>query len=290
MAPSARTRACRSPGTPAKARRCRSRTRRRSRRDSDRPAAARICRAVLHPQPDLVHPVVRLSGSAAPPAVHPRRRAGCDLGHHPRSTPTKITTLGAAYQAFGNGQESFSGNVHATLDLGQEFEVIVGLTSTLLGGGTSSATSGLPVETIASTPELRRGGQRAAGRSGSVTSPFVSRHRDQPLRRIAGLHQDPGHAVVPGEGHQRLRPAADFRFAGSLSPDTPISLTALLDDMLGSPGGLPDVSITELGLSAFPSAGSYSLFVTPTARSRRVSTASARWTWRSTRPTASPAG
>ncbi len=178
---------------------------------------------------------------------------------------TKIgITLGAAYQAFGNGyQESFSGNVHATLDLGQEFEVIVGLTSTSFWEVDIIATSGLPaLETIASIAgagDAVASGLRAIG-LGDITLQSVA---------IGISRFDGSLAYIKIQGTLSFLEKVinvyvqlpDFRFAGSLSPDTPISLTALLDDMLGSPGGLPDVSITELGLSAFPSAGSYSLFL-----------------------------
>src|SRR5262249_34955376 len=48
-------------------------------------------------------------------------------------------------------------------------------------------------------------------------------------------------------------------FGGALSPDTPISLTALLDSMLGGTGGLPDVQVSLLCLGADPRTGYYSL-------------------------------
>jgi hypothetical protein len=51
----------------------------------------------------------------------------------------------------------------------------------------------------------------------------------------------------------------DFQFSGTLSDTTPMSLTELLEHLIGDAGGLPDVAIDELSLWSCPAAGSYSL-------------------------------
>jgi len=178
---------------------------------------------------------------------------------------TKIgVTLGVAYQQFGNGyRDSFSGNVHATLNLGQEFEVIVGLTNDSFWEVDVVAAGGLPaLETLASfagAGDAVTNGLRAIG-LGDITLESVS----------IGISRDNGSlAYIRIQGTLSFLEKVinvnvqlpDFRFGGSLSPQTPISLTALLEYMLGAGGGLPDIEVTELALAAAPSAGYYSLSV-----------------------------
>lgn len=49
----------------------------------------------------------------------------------------------------------------------------------------------------------------------------------------------------------------NFAFYGSLSPDTPIHLSALVAKYFGKADAFPDIEIAALGISAEPNTGSY---------------------------------
>jgi hypothetical protein len=174
-------------------------------------------------------------------------------------------TLGVCYQPLANGfRDSFSGNVHATLDLGRDFEVTVGLTNDDVWEVDVVASGGLPaLETLAQLAgagDAVANGLRAIG-LGDITLQSVSigvNRADGSLAfiSIAGWLSFAGKIINVTVG------LPDFQFGGSLSAQTPIGLTALLENMLGSAGGLPDIAVTELSLAAMPSAGYYSLSVT----------------------------
>jgi hypothetical protein len=176
-------------------------------------------------------------------------------------------TLVVCYQPLADGfRDSFRGNVHATLDLGRDFEVTVGLTTDDVWEVDVVATGGLPVlETLAGlagASDAVASGLRAIG-LGDITLQSVS----------IGISRDDGSlAFISMKGSLSFAEKIidvsvelpDFQFGGSLSPQTPIGLTALLEYMLGTTGGLPDIAITELTLAAAPSAGYYSVSVTVT--------------------------
>ena len=154
-------------------------------------------------------------------------------------------TLAVSYQPLLIGYSSSIGaNVHATLDLGREFEVSVGLAP-----GSSiwtidiAATDGLPaLETLApaGAGDDIAAGLRAIG-LGDITLQSVS----------IGVNSDAGSlAFISIQGTLSLLEKIinvsvqlpDFQFGGSLSEQTPISLTALLGSVLHSADGMPDVS------------------------------------------------
>ena len=165
-------------------------------------------------------------------------------------------TLAVSYQPLLIGYSSSIGaNVHATLDLGREFEVSVGLAP-----GSSiwtidiAATDGLPaLETLAQLAGAGddvAAGLRAIG-LGDITLQSVS----------IGVNSDAGSlAFISIQGTLSLLEKIinvsvqlpDFQFGGSLSEQTPISLTALLGSVLHSADGMPDVEITELAIAAIP--------------------------------------
>ena len=183
--------------------------------------------------------------------------------HVLRNVGVTVTT---AYQPLTIGfRETFSADVHATLDLGQEFEVIVWLApDSPFWEVDIVATGGLPalqtLAQLAGAGDEVANGLRAVG-LGDITLEAV---------RIGISRDDGSLAFVSMEGtlsfaEKVINVTAQlpvFQFAGSLSPLTPISLTALLEHMLGSPGGLPDIAVTELTLATIPQAGYYSMSVT----------------------------
>lgn len=179
---------------------------------------------------------------------------------------TKIgVTLISAYQPLLFGyRSSFGANVHATLDLGQEFQVILALApDDPVWEIAIVPTGGLPalqtLAQLAGAGDAVANGLRAIG-LGDITVQSVS----------IGISRDDGSLTfITVQGTLSFAEKVinvfvqlpDFQFGGSLSAQTPISLTALLEYMLGSAGGLPDIEITELALAAIPSAGYYSLSV-----------------------------
>lgn len=153
--------------------------------------------------------------------------------------------------------------MHATLDLGPGIGVVVRFGSDNVWDIELDATSGLPaIETIAALAgaqdEVRTG--LAAVGLGDVTLRSVHVGIDRTAGALVYVTMQ-GSMQIAGAIFDVYLQMPSFSFGGKLSPATPISLTTLLESMLGDAGGLPDIGVTVLSLDADPQSGSYSLAV-----------------------------
>jgi hypothetical protein len=181
-----------------------------------------------------------------------------------------VSVIIARQPASLGGRLSLGANVHATLHLGQDFEVIVGLTPNDIWEVDVVATAGLPIlESLASAigaaGEDVTGALRSLG-LGDITVQAVSLGIDRRNNSLA-YAQVRGWLTVAGAEIDVVATLPRFAFGGTLSPRTPVSLSGLLASTLatsapGAAAGLPDVTVTALSLQAAPSTGSYALCVT----------------------------
>jgi hypothetical protein len=158
-------------------------------------------------------------------------------------------------------RHSFSGNVHAILDLGHGIGVIVRLGTGHLWEIELDASAGLPaIETIAAIAGAQdevRAGLAAIG-LGDITLRSVRLGIDRTTFALAFMDIR-GSVTIAGKAVDVCLQLPSFTFGGRLSPATPISLTALLESMFGDTGGLPDIQVSALALGADPRTGDYSL-------------------------------
>jgi hypothetical protein len=171
----------------------------------------------------------------------------------------------ARQPAHRGGRQSAGGNVHATLHLGQDFEVVVGLRPGAFWEVDVVASAGLPVlETLASAigvaGEDITGTLRSLG-LGDITVQAVRLGIDRYSGKLA-FAQVQGWLTLAGVVIDVGVSLPNFTFGGALSPRTPLNLTGLLTSTLGTADGLPDINVTELAMMATPSTGSYRLSVT----------------------------
>lgn len=171
----------------------------------------------------------------------------------------------ARQPAHRGGRLSAGGNVHATLHLGQDFEVVVGLRPGAFWEVDVVASAGLPVlETLASAigvaGEDITGTLRSLG-LGDITVQAVRLGIDRYSGKLA-FAQVQGWLTLAGVVIDVGVSLPNFTFGGALSPRTPLNLTGLLTSTLGTADGLPDINVTELAMMATPSTGSYRLSVT----------------------------
>jgi hypothetical protein len=172
-------------------------------------------------------------------------------------------TLIASYQT-GPGRtprRSFSGNVHAVLDLGQQVGVTIWFGPGHVWVIELDATGGLPaiatIAAVAGAQDEVRAGLAAIG-LGDVTLQAVRIGFDRATGALAFIEMR-GSILVAGTAFGVWLQLPSFSFGGMLAPYTPISLTALLEHTLGGAGGLPDIEVTMLALEADPQSGNYSL-------------------------------
>lgn len=175
-----------------------------------------------------------------------------------------VTLVSSFSGTAGTGPvQTFGGNVHASLNLGQGIGVIIGLGSGNLWEIELDATAGLPtIGTIAALAGMQdqvQSGLAAIG-LGDFTLRSVRIAIDRTTYALAYL-DIAGSVVVAGVIVDVSLQLPRFSFGGSLSPLTPVSLTALLTSALGNAGGLPDVQVTMLALTADPQTGDYSLLI-----------------------------
>ncbi|GAA1614935.1 DUF6603 domain-containing protein [Actinoplanes couchii] len=172
--------------------------------------------------------------------------------------------------AEGYISSSFRGALSASLRIGADFDVVLGF-----GGGRPWEIALLPADgALPTLPQLAafaggqplqdlvQGGLDAldleemeldAVRIGfdPVTAPTLRYVRIAAHLIFAGVRLDLSVRLMPG-----------FAFGGSLRPPSTIGLRALFTHFFGNADGFPDITITQLGLTADPSAGTYELVVT----------------------------
>jgi hypothetical protein len=155
----------------------------------------------------------------------------------------------------------FSGNVHATIDVGQGVSVIIGLCPGNVWEVELDATGGLPalaaIAAIAGMQSQVQAGLAAIG-LGDITLQAVRIAIDRTTYALAYI-DIAGSITVAGVTIDASLQLPSFVLGGMLSPFTPVSLTVLLNNALGSAGGLPDIQVTMLAFSADPQTGGYSL-------------------------------
>lgn len=160
-------------------------------------------------------------------------------------------------------RHSFGGNIHATLDLGQNVSVVIGLDPSDVWEMKLTGSAGLPaigtIAAIAAAQDEVRTGLQAVG-LGDITLQSVHLGINRATRSLAFITMQ-GSMSIAGKAVEVYAQLPDFTLGGSLSSATPISLTALLESTLGTAGGLPDIEISKLSLSAAPQSGGYSLAV-----------------------------
>ncbi|HLK02586.1 MAG TPA: hypothetical protein VKU39_22120 [Streptosporangiaceae bacterium] len=173
-----------------------------------------------------------------------------------------VTLVSSYSMTAGSGPaQGFSGNVHATLDLGQGIGVIIGLGPGNVWDIELDATGGLPaLGTIAAVAGMQsqvQAGLAAIG-LGDITLQAVRIAIDRTTYALAYI-DIAGSITVAGVTIEASVQLPSFLFGGMLSPDTPVSLSALLTSALGGTGGLPDIQVSMLSFSADPQTGDYSL-------------------------------
>ncbi len=159
---------------------------------------------------------------------------------------------------------SYGGNVHATLNLGRPFQVTVGLAPGHVWNVDVAADKGLPtladLAALAGAGTEVQTGLQAVG-LGDITVTSVSLGIDRAARTLSYLSMR-GTLPLAGVVIDVYVLLPDFQFGGALSDQTPMNLTELLGHFLDGTGGLPDVTLEALSLSATPEAGSYAITAT----------------------------
>ncbi len=158
---------------------------------------------------------------------------------------------------------SFGGNIHAALDLGQEFDVAIGLTPGDVWELDLTAPGGFPalesLAALAGAEDEVRNGLAAVG-LGEITLRSVRVGVSRADSTLAFLSMV-GSLSLAGTTFDVFVTLPEFGFGASLPKGATISLAALLTYVLGGTGGLPDLVISELDLMTVPQAGYYSLTV-----------------------------
>lgn len=175
-----------------------------------------------------------------------------------------VTLTTSYWTAIGTGpRHGFSGNVHATLDLGPGIGVIIALGTGSLWEIELDAASGLPaigtVAAIAGAQSQVQSGLAAIG-LGDIMLQQVRIGIDRADFSLAYVVIG-GKITVWGVTIDASVMLPEFAFGAMLDPLTPISLSALLRSALGDPGGLPDIQVTMMSLTADPHTGDYSVFM-----------------------------
>jgi hypothetical protein len=171
-------------------------------------------------------------------------------------------TFTATYEQLSEDlRVSFGGNIHAALDLGQEFDVAVGLTPGDIWELDLKAPGGYPaldsLAALAGAEDEVRNGLAALGLGEILLRAVrVGIYRaDNSLAFLAVY----GSLSLAGTTFDVIVTLPDFGFGAALPKGATISLAALLTYVLGSTGGLPDLVISDLALMTVPQAGYYSL-------------------------------
>lgn len=169
-------------------------------------------------------------------------------------------------------QISFGGNIHATLDLGQEFTVVVGLSPRNFWEVDLTAENGLPalesMATLLGAGDEVRDGLAAVG-LGDITLTSVRLGISRADNSLIFVIMR-GSLVLAGTSLDVYLQLPNFGFGAALPEGSTIGLAALISAVLGETGGLPDVVISE----SSPSSPSRRLAPTrwsspwPTTRSR----------------------
>jgi len=154
-------------------------------------------------------------------------------------------TLAAAYRTSpGSGaRRSFGGSIHATLDLGQRVDVVIGLTPGALWELELTGSAGLPaLGTIAAIAgaqaEVRNGLAGLKLSDITLLSARLGVSRDRGSLVFLTMQ---GTMPVAGKAIHVYAQLPRFTLGGSLPEGTPVSLTGLLESTLGDAGGLPGV-------------------------------------------------
>ena len=175
-----------------------------------------------------------------------------------------VTVISSFTTSAGTGpMHSFTGNVHATLDVGQQVGVIIGLGTGNVWEIELDATGGLPaLEIIAAMAGVQsqvQEGLDAIG-LGDFTLQQVRIGIDRADDSLAYIDIR-GSLTVAGASIEASLQLPGFEFGGMLNPLTPVSLTALLRSALGDTGGLPDIEVSMLSLTADPPTGDYTVLI-----------------------------
>jgi hypothetical protein len=182
----------------------------------------------------------------------------------PSSLKQVGATFTAAYSLLPEAfQISFGGKIFATFDLEQEFGVVVGLSPSHVWEVDLTAERGLPaLESLAALmgadDEVRNG--LAAVGLGDITLTAVRIGVNRTDNSLAFLIMQ-GSIPVAGTPFDVYLQLPNFAFGATLPSGATIGLGALLGLVLGETGGLPDIVVSELALTAAPRYGSYSVTI-----------------------------
>lgn len=165
-------------------------------------------------------------------------------------------------------QERIGGNIHGTLHIEQDFEVILALQGMNYWEVEVLPTNGnlLPgLQTLAGLvggTDLQQSIQAGLQKIGldGLEIDAVRIVFDLPARKLLTIALD-GHITLDGLTFYIQTSLPHFAFYGALSPNTPISLATLLGQHLTDTGGFPDIAISRLTLGAQPDQGVYSFYV-----------------------------
>ncbi len=171
------------------------------------------------------------------------------------------------YVRGGGFRESIGGNIHATLNIGQDFDVRLAL----------QGQNYWEFDLLPSNGNLLPGLSALAGLAGgeALQNSVQTGLRNLGLETIAvddvsigfNLAQKSlrsvttrGHITVDAMTFNVRVTLPNFGFYGALSPNTPIKLKSLVGKYFAGADAFPEIDITQLGVSAQPSAGRYEFY------------------------------
>jgi hypothetical protein len=168
-------------------------------------------------------------------------------------------------------RETLSGNIHGTLNLGQDFEVRLALQSQ----------DDWEIEVLPADGNILPGLSALAGMIGgdALKNDIQTGLRNLKLDAISidgvslrvvqrkGLQSISvrGHITVDGIVFYIFTVLPNFTFHGDLSPSTPINLKTLIGKHFAGAEAFPEIALTRLGISAQPSAGQYEFYASITS-------------------------
>jgi len=166
----------------------------------------------------------------------------------------------ASYETSGPN-DRFGGSIHATLGLGRDVDVVIGLAPGQFWEVDVAAAGGLPtlgtVAALVGAEEQVRTGLAAVG-LGDISPQAVRIGVDRAGGTISFISVR-GSISLAGTTVEVDLQLPHFTFGGTLPEATTVSLTPLLTRLLGEAASLPDATVSELDLSAIPEAGYYCL-------------------------------
>jgi hypothetical protein len=175
-------------------------------------------------------------------------------------------TLNANYSpgSLGRVRNAFSGNIHATFNIGRDFSVVLALRTRDFWELEIIPANGNILPTLADLATLAGGNDLQnsvkAGIDniglGEIALDSVRIGVNLGARTLSYVRID-GHIQFAGKAANIQVQLPDFQFGGSLSKDTPISLKEIITHYFGAADNFPEVNIAELDISAQPSISYY---------------------------------